>query len=420
MRFDTLDAWLTWQEGLHPAKIDLGLARIGEVARRMDLLHPPFPVISIAGTNGKGSSVALLEAMLRAGGHRTGAYTSPHILRYNERVRVNGEEVPDEALCAAFEAIDRARGEISLSYFEFGTLAALYVFHRQAVDVALMEVGLGGRLDATNILDADVALITSIGIDHVQWLGNDRESIAREKAGIMRANRPVVCADADPPQAIAAIAQERGARLYQAGRDYRFEPRGGQWQWHSPEQTLGTLPPPALAGAFQLDNAAGVLMVLQLVHERLPLGPEAIEHGLRHVRLAGRFQCFPGEVEVVLDVAHNPDSAAVLAHNLDAHRVQGLTHAVFSALDDKDLHGILQPLVGRIESWWVAALDNPRALDATALAEAVEALMPGVEVRRSASIVEAFDAVRAQARAGDRIIVFGSFYTVAQVYPHIV
>lgn len=418
MRFDTLAQWLSWQEGLHAKQIDLGLTRIREVAQRMGLDKPAHVVISVAGTNGKGSSVAMLEAILHSAGYRVGAYTSPHLLRYNERVRVDCAAVSDAALCAAFARIDAARGDTSLSYFEFGTLAAMDIFQGTGLDVALMEVGLGGRLDATNVLDADLALICSIGIDHVEWLGDDRNSIGREKAGIMRAARPVVCGDPDPPASIAAQAKQVGARLYQAGRDFIYSKEGQHWRWSdSASHVLEALPLPALSGAFQLDNAAAVLMALQGVSERLPVTPAQIEQGLREVRLMGRFERLPGDVETVLDVAHNPDSARALALTLEANPVPGKTRALFSALAGKDIHGIVRPLAGRIDEWYVAALDTPRSAPVADLTQAIEAVIPNVIVREFDSISHAYHALVQLGRTGDRMIVFGSFYTVAQTYP---
>lgn len=416
MRFQTLDEWLAWQETAHGTAIDLGLERVGEVARRLGLTRPDAPVITIAGTNGKGSCVAYFEAIHQAAGRRVGAYTSPHLLRYNERVRVDGLPVTDEALCEAFARIDTARGDISLSYFEFGTLAALEVFRQQAVDVILLEVGLGGRLDAVNILDADLALIASIGLDHVEWLGEDRESIGREKAGIMRAGRPVVCGDREPPGSILAHAASVGATLYRIGEEFDVELGEGDWSWRTDDRRLDELPRPALAGAVQYDNAACVLMGLELLRERLPVSRAHIEVGLSAARLGGRYQRLPGPAETILDVAHNPDSARVFAQTLAADPVAGQTLAVCAVLADKDLEAIARPFLPLVDAWYVGGLDVARARPTQALADELQALVPaGIGVERRPTVFEAYEAARRAALPGDRIIVFGSFYTVAAV-----
>jgi len=416
MRFQTLDEWLAWQETAHSAAIDLGLGRVGEVGRRLGLAKPPQPVVTIAGTNGKGSCVAYFEAIYGAAGYRVGAYTSPHLLHYNERVRVAGTPVGDGELCDAFARIDTARGDISLSYFEFGTLAALDVFHQRDVDVILLEVGLGGRLDAANLVDADLAVITSIGLDHVEWLGDDRESIGREKAGIMRPQRPVICGDRNPPASILAHAASVGARLYRVGEEFDCEADAGGWSWRTDDLILEELPRPALPGTIQFDNAACVLMGLELLRERLPVSRGHIEAGLGAARLTGRFQRIAGPAETILDVAHNPDSARVFAQTLAAEPVAGQTLAVFAALADKDVEAIVWPFIPMVDGWYVGGLDVARARPTQALADELQALVPaGVGVERRPTVFEAFEAARRTAAPGDRIIVFGSFYTVAAV-----
>lgn len=412
MRFTRLDEWLRWQESLHPVGIDLGLERPGKVLRGMGLEHPNHLVITVAGTNGKGSSVALLESILIAAGYRVGCYTSPHLLRYNERIRLNGEEVGDEAICESFERIDQAREDISLTYFEFGTLAAFDIFARSELDVAVLEVGLGGRLDASNLLDADVALITAIDVDHAAWLGNDRETIAIEKGGIMRHGRPAVCSDPQPPQNLIELAAEKGASLSLLGRDYCHQEQEDGWQWSSGDTRRDALPLPALRGQHQLQNAAGVLMVLQLLGEKLPVAPQHLKQGLLSQRLAGRFQIILGEPITILDVAHNPQSAEVLAANLRAMPVTGKTHAVVAMLADKDLPATLQHLKGQVDSWYPAGLNVPRGADSEAMRQAL------VEVGETcpqtfATVAEALKEARQKAQTGDRIVIFGSFYTVA-------
>ena len=413
MRFSSLDEWLSWQESLHPVGIDLCLERPGKVLRAMGLEHPDHLVITVAGTNGKGSSVALLESILIAAGYRVGCYTSPHLLHYNERIRLNGEEVSDAMICESFERIDRVRGETSLTYFEFGTLAAFDIFDRSQLDVAVLEVGLGGRLDASNLLDADVALITAIDVDHSAWLGNDRETIAIEKGGIMRPDRPAVCSDPQPPQSLIELATEKGAPLSLLGCDYDYVAGNDGWQWSCGDNKLDALPLPALRGQHQLQNGAGVLMVLQLLIERLPVAPQHLKQGLLSQALPGRFQLIPGEPLTILDVAHNPQSAEVLAVNLRAMPTTGKTHAVVAMLADKDLAATLQHLKGLVDSWYPAGLDVPRGADCEAMQQALTEA-GGACQGGYATVAEALAAARQDAQASDRIVIFGSFYTVAE------
>jgi dihydrofolate synthase/folylpolyglutamate synthase len=412
MRFNTLNDWLSWQESLHPSEIDLGLARVRAVYERMGVTLN-CPVITVAGTNGKGSSVAMLAAIYRAAGYRVGVYTSPHLLRYNERICIDGEEVSDEALCHSFERIDQARGETSITYFEFGTLAAFDLFGRAALDVVILEVGLGGRLDAVNIVDADVALIATIAIDHVAWLGNDRETIGREKAGIMRAGRPAVCGDLNPPQSIVQVAQELGVTLYLNGRDFGAKSQPEQWRWWSSQRQRDALPMPALRGSFQLHNAAAVLMVVELLSERLPIAQAHIREGLANVKVAGRFQVIGGDTPLVFDVAHNPESAQALASTLNAWPMPGRIFAVTAMMADKDIAGALQPLLKVIDEWHVTAIDMARSATAERMQQELQSL--GVtNVHCEATVITALEAVKTKAQPNDRIVVFGSFYTVAE------
>ncbi len=413
MKFPTLDAWLAWQETLHPSAIDLGLERPGEVWRRMGQGKPAPVVITVAGTNGKGSSVAMLESILLAAGYRVGCYTSPHLSRYNERIRIDGAEVGDEALCESFERIDQARGDISLTYFEFGTLAAFDLFARAELDVAVLEVGLGGRLDAVNLIDADVALITAIDLDHAAWLGNDRETIAREKAGIMRQGLPAVCSDPNPPQSLLDYAAEIGAPLHRLGHEFSVQKDTEGWQWQSGDEAPLALPLPALRGEFQLQNAAGVLMALQLLRERLPLAPQQLRQGLLNARLAGRFELTPGDVVEIADVAHNPQSAAALAENLRQMPVEGRTLAVVAMLGDKDQAAAITAMTPVVDAWYVAGLDVPRGSDADTLAAVVETVS-GQAPQRFAKVAAALQQARSDAHQGDRVVIFGSFYTVAE------
>lgn len=411
MRFNTLNDWLSWQETLHPSEIDLGLARVRAVYERLGVTLN-CPVITVAGTNGKGSCVAMLAAIYRAAGYRAGVYTSPHLLRYNERICIDGEEVDDQALCQAFERIDRARGDTSITYFEFGTLAALDLFGRAALDVVILEVGLGGRLDAVNIIDADVALIATIALDHMAWLGDNREAIGREKAGIMRAGRPAVCGDPDPPQSIAAVAQALGAKLYLNGRDFGAAKRPEQWRWWSSVRQRDALPIPALRGSFQLQNAAAVLMATALLADRLPLSQAHIREGLANVKVAGRFQVIGGDVPLIFDVAHNPESAQALAQNLTAWPMPGRIFAVVAMMADKDIAGALQPLLKVVDEWHVTAIDLARSATAERMRQELQAL--GVaDIHGAANVAAALATVKAKARPNDRIVVFGSFHTVA-------
>jgi dihydrofolate synthase/folylpolyglutamate synthase len=413
MRFATLDDWLRWQETLHPRTIELGLERVRVVLRRLRPNPPPFTVITVGGTNGKGSCVAFLDAMLRAAGYRVGAYTSPHLLRYNERVRIDGMDADDGTLCQAFARIDAARGDNSLTYFEFGTLAALELFHEARVEVAVLEVGLGGRLDAVNTVDADAALVVSIGIDHVDWLGADRDSIGYEKAGIYRPGRPAICADPDPPRRLIDHAEGIGALLQRIGRDYGFVRTGPTWRWWSAETRLDDLPPPALAGDHQIGNAAAALATLASLRDRLPVRRAAIHAGLLEVRLPGRFQIFPGLVEWILDVAHNPQGAAVLAGNLRARPCSGRTLAILGLLADKDASGVIQALDGAIDEGYAVTLAGSRGRTGTDLAAVLRAA--GIRATAADHILEGCRAARAAATPGDRIVVLGSFLTVAPV-----
>lgn len=382
----------------------------------MRLRQPPFRVLTVAGTNGKGSAVAMLEAILRAAGYQTGAYTSPHLIKYNERVRVNGADATDEVLCAAFERIEAARGEIPLTYFEFGTLAALDQFSRAGIDVAVLEVGLGGRLDAVNAIDADAAIVTSIGIDHVQWLGDTREAIGREKAGIFRRDRPAVCADPEPPASIAEAARAVGARLYQRDRDFFVERGDSGWTFRSPSGVRAGLPYPSLRGDYQLDNAAGVLMALEAVSDRLPVSQQQVREGLVTAVVAGRFQVLPGLPLRVLDVAHNPDAVRRLAVTLKQQPVAGRTLAVFGMLRDKDIAGAARAMRDVVDAWYVTTLGGTeRGASAEEAAQALAAAGIDKPVTKFTDARAAYADARRAAAPVDRIVVFGSFYMVGDI-----
>lgn len=418
MRFTSLDEWLSWQETLHPTDIELGLERVATVFQQLHADNPPFPVITVAGTNGKGSSVAMLEAILLAAGYRVGTYTSPHLLTYNERVRLGGEPVDDVALMESFARIDAARQDTSLTYFEFATLAALDIFYRRLPDVVVLEVGLGGRLDAVNIIDPDVALITSISVDHAEWLGNDREAIAMEKAGIMRAGRPVVFSGRNIPNSLAEHALTLGASLSVLGRDFEYQPHQTDWQWQAAKQSAITLPKPALAGHHQLDNAAGVLMALSCLAQQLPVSESAMQQGLQAVSLPGRFQIITTDVTWVLDVAHNPDGVARLAELLAATPVSGRTLAVIGMMQDKDMPAVIKQLQAEVDAWYTANLSTPRSADANSLAEIIRSQTHEVEVVACSDVFSACKAAKAAVRDDDRILVCGSFYTVAAALSH--
>jgi dihydrofolate synthase/folylpolyglutamate synthase len=413
-RFSTLADWLAWQETLHPRKIDLGLERVMRVAERMQLLTPGHGVITVAGTNGKGSSVAMLESILSSAGYRVGCYTSPHLLRYNERIRIAGEEIDDAALCAAFESVDMARGDTSLSYFEFGTLAALQLFSLARLDIALLEVGMGGRLDAVNILDADAALVTSIDIDHSAWLGEDREAIGREKAGIFRPGRPAVCSDPEPPASVFKQARAVSAHWYAPGCGFDWSTSGRGWNWQSHEKAFQDLPLPALPGSHQLQNAAGVLMVLNVLREQFPLHREDIERGLVAVTLAGRCQFLPGGIETILDVAHNPDSAEKLAQLLRDRSIRGRTRMVLGMLSDKDAAAFTTVLSPVVDDWYLATLPGERGLTAVQLQRLIGGRAEHVISRLFEDVETACRQAHADAVDGDRVVVCGSFVTVAK------
>ena len=420
-RPETLAAWLAYLETLHPKAIALGLDRVRAVHAKLDA-PVACPVVTVTGTNGKGSTCALLETVLRRAGYRVGLYASPHLLRYNERVRIDGRDADDADLVAAFNAVEDARlaahGEdgvpIPLTYFEFGTLAALWLFRRASLDALVLEVGLGGRLDAVNIVDADVAVVSSVAMDHMDYLGPTREDIGREKAGIFRPARPVVCAEPEPPVALIAHARALGAPVTLIGRDYGFVPQGTQWQYWGPRGRRSGLPYPALRGSYQLANAATVLAVLDLLRDRLPVGAGAIREGLVTVDLAGRFQVLPGRPAVVLDVAHNPHAARALAAALGEMGFHPQTLAVFGMLADKDIAGVIAAVRPRVDGWYAATLPGPRGAPAAALrAELERAGVAAASIVTFGEVADAFRAAREQADEADRILVFGSFLTVA-------
>ncbi len=385
----------------------------------LGLAHPPYAVITIGGTNGKGSTVTLCDAILRAAGYRVGAYTSPHLVRYNERVRVDGKTATDAELCAAFERIEAQRGEIRLTYFEYGTLAALDIFRRHGVDIAVLEVGMGGRLDAVNAVDPDAAVVTSIGIDHTTWLGPDRESIGREKAGIFRSGRPAICGDPDPPANLIEAAQRIGAVLYRYGREFEARATESGWSFHCGERVAAGLPFPLLRGEYQLRNAACALTALTALAKRFPVTHAQLREGLLSAFVPGRFQVLPGLPTVVLDVAHNVQAAEALAGNLRRQPAAGRTRAVFGMLIDKPIAEVARAVAAHVDDWYVASLPTARGATAAQVAQALAQAGVAGTVRQFPHVVTAYEAARTAAAPVDRIVVFGSFYTVGDILAHL-
>ena len=413
MHFDSLKGWLDWQESLHPLAIDLGLERAAQVfhALNPDCLKPL--TITVAGTNGKGSCIAFLEAIYRAEGYRVGAYSSPHILKYNERIKIDGKPVSDELICEAFARIESVRGNTSLSYFEFGTLAALDIFRRSGLDVQLLEVGLGGRLDAVNIVDPNVALVTSIGIDHVDWLGATREAIGQEKAGIFRAKTPAIIGDCDPPNSLLQSAIDKDARLYCIDKDFGYKKQATTWNWFAGDRLISQLPEPGLKGEHQYRNASAVILAVELLATSLPVSDVSIRAGLKNIQLLGRFQLINDKIPVLLDVGHNPEAAKTLVAYLKMTFPGKRIHAIFSMMKDKDIAGVLEIMNPVVYNWFFAPLANPRS--------ATEPLMREIFSQSSVtrvsfgftSFAEAFNAAKNQALENDLLLVFGSFFLVS-------
>ncbi len=412
----TLDDWLAHCERLHPKTIDMTLDRVAAVRDRLGLRFE-VPVITVAGTNGKGSTCAMLESIALQAGYRVGLYIKPHLVHFEERCRVNGAPVKAEDLVPHFEAVEAARGDTTLTYFEFTTLVIMRALSQSALDLVILEVGLGGRLDAVNIVDADCAVITSIALDHTEYLGPDRESIGREKAGILRTGRPAVCSDPQPPQSVLDRALEIGADLRVSGRDFHFSGDRQQWAWTGRGKRYAGLAYPALRGANQLLNAAGALAAFEALHQRLPIPAQAVRTGLALVELPGRFQVIAGQPALVLDVGHNPQAVAVLAQNLDQMGFYPRTHAVFGAMRDKDLAGVLKPIAALVDAWHLCDLPLARAATAEELRPVAEAASAGraAPVTCHADPAAALRAAIASADPTDRIVVFGSFYTVGGV-----
>lgn len=410
-----LEDWLRWQETLNPRLIDLGLDRLRPVAAEMGLSALPVPVVTVAGTNGKGSCIAYLAEILERAGHPVAAYTSPMLRRYNETLRIAGGEVSDDALIAAFERVERARNGVALTCFEYRTLAALDIIRRAPVSVALLEVGLGGRLDAVNLVDADVAVVTSVDLDHTDWLGPDRESIGREKAGIFRAGRIAVCGDASPPRSLVAHARALGTSLSILGTQFTLSGDGDGWRWRGPAAEYRRLPQPGMQGDVQRVNAAVALMALQALAPRLEVDEHAIRAGVAGARLAGRQQIFPGTVERIVDVAHNAEAARALARTLAARPPVGRTLAVFALLSDKDARSVAAALGAIVDEWHTADLPGVRGRSGEQLAATLRECLPERAVCAHLDVAAAWRAARARARDGDRVVAFGSFVTAREV-----
>ena len=417
----TLPDWLAMLETRHSeTQINMGLDRVQAVKARMQLAFA-CPVIMVAGTNGKGSTCAMLESVLLRAGYRVGLYIKPHFLDFNERARINGEMASSEALVQAFDAVESVRGDVPLTYFEFTTLAIMHLISQAGVDVAILEVGLGGRLDAVNVVDADVAIVTSVDIDHTDYLGDTREKIGFEKAGIFRPGKAAICSDPVPPATLIQHAEAIGADLWLLGRDFNYQGDQQQWSYGGRGQRRNALAYPALRGANQLLNASAALAALEVLRMQLPCGAQEVRAGLAMVELPGRFQVLPGRPTQVLDVAHNPHAAAALAHNLGNMGFHRYTYAVFGIMEDKDIEAVIAPMRDIVDHWCVTTLPSPRSAQAQQLAEKLAALRPAGAKEGDFSVT-AFDTpaaayANAVSRAGenDRIVVFGSFYTVAGV-----
>lgn len=408
----TVGEWLAYLESLHFKAIDMGLERVASVAR---LLFPTqrMVVVTVGGTNGKGSTCAYLEAVLSAAGYRVGLYTSPHLLDYNERIRIRQKNIDDETLLAAFAAVQSARRDVTLTYFEFTTLAAMWAFERAEIDVAILEVGLGGRLDAVNVFDTDCAVVSSIDIDHTEYLGATRELIGGEKAGIFRPGRPAICGDPAPPQSLRDRAERLGAVWRAVGEAYRYVVHGATWDY-SGERDYADLPLPTMYGGYQVNNAATAIAALDALRRRLPVSEAALRQGLREAQVPGRFQIVPGRGQRILDVAHNPHGARALAQNLAHRPVAGKTYAVFGMLADKDVAGVVAAMAAEVDIWVIADLPVARGATAAAL-QTILTLANARMVIAAATIEQAWNWACEQAGENDRICVFGSFHTVAAV-----
>ncbi len=415
VHFNNLSDWLRWQESSHPLAIDLGLERVAKVYQSLNPQKAGRPLtIIVGGTNGKGSCVAYLDTIYRAQGYRVGAYTSPHIIKYNERIKVDGKPVDDESICRAFERIEQVRDNTSLSYFEFGTLAALTIFSDADLDIQILEVGLGGRLDAVNIIEPDVSIISSIAIDHVAWLGDNREAIGYEKAGIFRAGVPAIVGDPNPPESLRLVAEEQSAHFYAFGKNYGYVKNEEGWDWYSEHETIKALPEPTLKGEHQFRNASSVIMAISLLRKNLPVSDESIRRGLVDVELLGRFQLINESIPVLLDVGHNPEAVGTLIQYLTQNFPDRRIHAIFSMMRDKDIAEVLRMMNPVVCDWFFAPLSNVRA--------ATEELMKDFFCEQGITNVnfgfdgfkDAFAAAKNRAAQDDLLLIFGSFFLVSE------
>lgn len=426
MRFNSLDAWLAWQATLNPAEIDLGLERIADVLQRLELANQfECPLITVAGTNGKGSVVSMLESIATAAGLKVCSYTSPHIIRYNERIKINGNDIDDDSLCQSFQRIEQARADIALTYFEFGTLAAIDLFMRAEPDLVIMEIGLGGRLDAVNVMEPDVSVITSVAIDHTDWLGDNREAIAREKAGIMREHKITICGEPDAPASLLEIAQQKSVEFYQLGQHYKVESFvSGEWSLLSPFAAIQNLPAPALNGEFQKGNAATAIMALQALASRLTINQDHICQGLLTTHLQGRFEKLHDQPLVIVDVAHNPHAVTSLVSQLQVEQVRGSTRIVIAMLADKPVDEVVTLLAPIADYWYSAGLETEaRGLSAQLMADKIAhrlketgqlaQVAADVKLCAESTVEAAIEAAMRDAGPEDRIVILGSFHTVA-------
>lgn len=409
-----LNDWLAYIEALHPKDIEMGLVRVNQVKQNLNL-NISFPIITVAGTNGKGSTCAMLEHIYRAAGYHVGSYSSPHLLRYSERIRVDSAEISDEDLIRAFQAVEVARQDIQLTYFEYGTLAAMWHFCNAKVDVAILEVGLGGRLDAVNIFEPNCAIVTSIDLDHMDFLGSTRELIAVEKAGIFRKDIPAICGEVNTPESLIDYAKKVGASLKLINRDFSFVLQENSWRYLSDDHSLDKIPMPALMGDFQLYNASCVITAIRSLQSTLSVDEEAIANGLLSVCLRGRYQYFSYQPDVILDVAHNPHAAKSLASNLKKTRTSGKTIAVFSMLADKDIAGVVNAIATEVDQWFVAGLSHARGAEGQQIKALVLSELPRASVQLFSEVADAYAQACIDANENDRIIILGSFFTVAEV-----
>lgn len=420
MKFDTVPEWLDWQAQLHSQSIDLGLNRIRPVFSRLIQTPLATKTIVVGGTNGKGSTVAFLESIYVSGGYQVGTYTSPHLISYNERVRLQGEPVSDEQLCQAFEHVEQARGDTNLTYFEFGTLAAFNIFQQQDLDVVILEIGLGGRLDVVNLIDADVAIVTNIAKDHMDWLGDTREQIAMEKFGIGRPNTPLVFVDEDLPENARNFCLQNQVDLYQLGSDFQFKQQNAIWQWKNEEKQYHSLPMPGLVGQHQLKNASGALMAIALLENALPLSMPHLRLGLTAATLPGRFQVVPldkhGENLQVFDVAHNPHGINAFLANLQKLPKIGEHLLVFGMLQDKAVVDVVELLKPHIDQWYLTDIKESRGLSALAIKEVlISRGIPENQIFSFDNSLQAYESARSTLQKHDKLLVLGSFYVVADI-----